>query len=317
MSNLQFGRKWRVLVIDKENTAIDTSQLRCTFRVEKVALSIANYAEISIYNLNSDTENEIVNEGSRVILEAGYESYFDASGTGQQYQADQYGTIFEGKVIQTIRTREENVDYVLTLVCLDGDSFLNHNIVAFSVNKKQNPRDIINSIASNALVPSEIGRVSGELSGQTLPRGKVIFGEPKQYLRDIAQANNGSFYMEDEKIYVEKSTDIEQGETLVLTPQTGLVGTPEQVPDGVTFKCLLNPKIRLKTAVKIDNSYIRQMKMQIGEVPIMLDQDNRYQCYKVTHYGNTRGQDWYTEVVGIGRYGKIPLLMAGGGQSPW
>lgn len=313
MSNFLYGRKYRVYVADKNNVALDVSNLRCTFRIERVALQVANYAEINIFNLSAGTEATIIKEGCRVIVEAGYQGITEGKFADEQKQ---YGQIFDGQVIQTMRSKEDNnVDYKLTLVCLDGDSFLNKNIIKMTVNAGQNQRKIIDQITLQAKVPTEIGRISPELNTQNLPRGKVFFGMPKDYLRDIAMDNGANFWVDEGKVYVTKPTDIAAGQALVLSPTTGLIGTPQQTQEGVQFKTLLNPSLKLMTMVKLDNTYIRQMKQQIGQLPVMLDQDGQYQCYKVTHVGDTRGDEWYTEVDGIGRYGKIPLMLATGKQN--
>jgi hypothetical protein len=68
--------------------------------------------------------------------------------------------------------------------------------------------------------------------------------------------------------------------------------------------------------IKLDNSNIRQMKQQIGQIPVMLDQDGQYQAYKIVHEGDTRGQNWYTEITGVSRYGKIPIMLVTGNQNP-
>lgn len=311
MSDFLYGRKYRVLVADKNNTALDVSNLRCVFRVEKTVNTAANYAEVAIYNLSPDTEALIVKEGMRVIIEAGYQGYLETQQQGAAQPVvtpKQYGTIFDGEVIQPIRDREDNVDYKLTLVCMDGDSFLNNNIVRMTVNAGLNQRQFVNQIASAAMTPTEVGRISPDLSTQNLPRGKVFFGSPKKYLRDIARDNNASFWVDDGQVYIAKATDEAPGEVIVLSPQTGLVGTPQQTEDGVAFKCLLNPAIKLMSMVKINNSIVRQMKQQIGQIPAMLDQDGQYQAYRVIHYGDTRGDEWYTEVDGVSRYGRKSLL---------
>lgn len=79
--NVLFGRKYRVIVSDVNGVGIDVSTLRCTFQIEKSLLETPNYAEIVLYNLSAQTENSIIKEGAKVILEAGY-------------QNPQYGLIF-------------------------------------------------------------------------------------------------------------------------------------------------------------------------------------------------------------------------------
>lgn len=313
MSNFLYGRKYRILVAKGDNTALDVSNLHCTFKIEKVCMQIANYAEIVIYNLSAGTEAEIIKEGDRVVVEAGYQGYITVNPDGTQKEVPttkQYGKIFDGLIIQAIRDKEDNVNYKLTLVCMDGDDFLANNIIKMSIASGQNQRQQVEHIVSNATTPSEIGKISPDLNTQNLPRGKVFFGTPKQYLKNIANDNNAQFWVDDGQVYIAKPNDIPDGEALVLTPQTGLIGVPQQTQDGASFKCLLNPAIRLKSMVKIQNSMIRQIKQTIGQLPTILDKDGEYQVYKITITGDTRGTDWYTECEGVGRTGKngISLL---------
>ena len=320
MSDFLYGRKYRILVAKGDNTALDVSNLGCTFKIEKVAMQIANYAEIVIYNLSAGTEAEIIKEGDRVIVEAGYQGFITVNPDGTQSETPstkQYGKVFDGLIIQALRDKEDNVNYKLSLVCMDGDDFLANNIIKMSIASGQNQRQIVEQIVSNADTPSEIGKISPDLNTQNLPRGKVFFGTPKQYLKSIANDNNAQFWVDDGQVYIAKATDIPDGEALVLTPQTGLIGVPQQTADGASFKCLINPAIRLKSMIKIDNSLIRQMKQTVGQLPTILDKDGQYQVYKLTIIGDTRGNDWYKECEGIGRTGKnAPSLLSSPNQNP-
>jgi hypothetical protein len=304
-TDVLYGRKYRVLVTKKSGgTALDVSDLRCVFNIEKIMMAPANYAVIDIYNLSLDTENDIISQYDRVIVEAGFEGYY-SSGDNKYYIANQYGVIFDGDIVQSIRSKEDNVDLVLTLVCLDGDQSLYNNLVSFTVAAGLNQRQIINKIASSALVPTEIGRVSPEISDVKLPRGKVVFGEPKKYLREIAKNNNASFYVDDGKIYVRHTADIAENAALVLSPENGLIGYPQQVEYGLSYRCLLNPLIKLGTMVKLEKAYIKQLEQRPGQYQIKLDEQGQYQTYKVSYLGDTRGNDWYTEVEGYSSTGKL------------
>jgi hypothetical protein len=310
LSSVTFGRKYRVLIAgntaNKEGkiTAIDVSQLRVTFEIEKTYRSRANYAYIAIYNLWESTESDLVKNGSRVIVEAGYDNGI-------------YGTIFDGDIIQFIREKENNLDYVLTLVCLDGDSFLNHNLIKLTLNAGQNKRQIIDAICKRALVSTEISRISPDISNERLPRGKVLFGDPKQYLEDVTKEQNGTFYMENGKAFITKYSDEPPTTALVVSPSTGLIGVPEQTQDGANFKLLLDPRINLLSMIKIDNSTIRQLRQEPERYPIPLDNDGQYQVYRMRHVGDSRGNDWYTEIEGFSRYAKnILLFLASADQNP-
>jgi hypothetical protein len=295
---MSYLRKYQILIVNGENKALDVSNLRCTFKIEKMGIQAINFGEISIYNLTGNTESAIIEEGMRVIVNAGYED-----GT--------YGKIFDGDIFQPLRDRENVVDYKLTLHCIDGDSLLNGKIVKFTVNSGINQRGMIDQIVNQAYTPFEVGTIT-DLDSKVLPRGKVFFGEPKKYFRLIAQDNNAQFYVNDGQIHISNITDIAAGEAIVYSPQNGIIGTPTQIDNGASFKVLLDSRIKISNPpmlVKIDNSYIRTQKLTYGQLPTMLDKDGIYKVSKVVHTGDTRGQDWYTEITGISSPGKIPLML--------
>jgi len=282
---------------------LDVSQLRCTFNIDKTILRQPNLSEISIYNLSSQTENAIIKEGMKIIIEAGYEG-------------DQYGIIFIGNVIQPLRTKENGTDYKLTLTSQDGDNFLNAGLVNFSMLRGQVQRDIVNEIATKAKYPTEIMSISDTLSNARLTRGKVIFGLAKDYLTQIAQSNQANFYIEDNKINIIKVTDLPTEEIIDLSPKSGLVGVPEQIEYGVKCRCLLNPCIKNNTFVHIDNSIIQTRRLEQGQIYRMLDQNGIYRVIHCVHIGDTRGNDWYTEFEAITQSGYLPDMLANGTQNP-
>lgn len=325
MAVQQYLRKYKITVTDSKEKGWDVSELRCTFFIEKIFEQTPNNSIIEIYNLNPQTEAEILKEGSRVIVEAGYEGYLETKNEEGQIVMTpaQYGKIYDGIIIQMIRTKENNLDYKLTLVCNDGDQFISENLTLLSLAPNSTPRQIVNALTTKSLVKIETSQITEELNEKEYPRGQVFFGEPKQFLRRIAQDHNAVFGVEDGKLYLAKSTDVPPGSVVELTPETGLIGWPEQTIKGVEFKCLLNPKIQLRTVVKLNLEQVKIMIMQRGQIPTPLDQSGEFSAYKVTHIGDTRGNDWYTSVIGVGVFvgmtGKtgLPLLMNSPNQNPF
>ena len=171
--NVLFGRKYRVIVSDINGIGIDVSTLRCTFQIEKSLSETPNYAEIVLYNLSAQTENSIIKEGAKVILEAGYRN-------------PQYGLIFSGDIVQPLRGKEDNTTYTLTLVSQDGDLFYNKGIINASFRAGQTPRDILENMTKQSSNALELGQLSDNLSQTALPRGKALFGLTRDYFRQIA-----------------------------------------------------------------------------------------------------------------------------------
>jgi hypothetical protein len=290
--------------MDGNNVALDVSDLRCTFRIEKIGYQAINYGDISIYNLSSQTQADIIKYGMRVVLEAGYEN-------------GQYGKIFDGDIFQPLWDRENVVDYKLTLHCFDGDSQLNNNFVGMTVQASHDQRSDLLNIMKNARNSFSNGQISTDLDNTEMPRGKVFFGMPKKYFREIANANNHQWSYVDRELVFSNLTNIPVGKALVVSPETGLIGTPQQTQDGVEFKVLLDPNIKVQypaMQVKIDNSVVRQQKIMLGQLQTRLDQDGFYYVASVTHCGDTRGDDWYTEVIGFnsttGRLAAMYEIMA-------
>lgn len=304
MADILYGRRYRVFVSNSQGVALDVSQLSCEFTIEKTMMMQPNSSELTIYNLSPSTEATIIREGNRIVIEAGYEG-------------EQYGKIFDGDIISTVREKEDGTTYKLTLYSLDGDRFFNFGFVSFSARRGQTIRQVIQDCSSKATITSELGTIAEGLEKVQLTRGITVFGLAKDYLRQLAKSQNASFYLEDGKVNIIQPQTVESGNIIELSPRSGLIGTPSQTEFGVSARCLLNPRIKLNSLVRIDNSLIRQRKFEIGQIVRSLDNDGQYRVIKITHTGATRGDVWYTDIETISQSGLHPSLIAGSGYYHW
>ncbi len=99
----------------------------------------------------------------------------------------------------------------------------------------------------------------------------------------------------------------------MLNAQSGLISRPTVVSDGIEARCLLNASIHIQSKVKIDNASLNQTvgtgvgtndnPLQIFEPGEKLklvaptSADGTYVAYVVEHVGDTRGNEWYTNLV--------------------
>lgn len=322
-----YGRKWKVTIYKpayktttsddatssittedtEHSTAVDVSLLRCVFKVEAAIETQVAICTLEVYNMNPTTEGDIIREGFQVSIEGGYEE-------------GQYGEIFTGDIVQVIRNRENGIDYKLEILALRGSSMFDLNFAKCSIAAGSKPRDVIDALTRNARQTIVVGEVSENLSEQALPRGKVLFGTPSDYLRDLAIGNDAYYWAgEDDKLIVKKVQDeIPADQVLVLSPDTGLVGTPQYGDDGIHIKMLLDCRVKLMSLIKIDNELIRKslLNLNIGggnnklAQQSQFDEDGEYQVFKLVHQGDTYGDTWTTEVEGIGRNGRGGLLVS-------
>jgi hypothetical protein len=164
------------------------------------------------------------------------------------------------------------------------------------------------------------------LSQKRLPRGKVITGRPNEVLNTIAKENRLFYWIDHQRhmlqallndpddpnantpkiVYappgtirpdVRVSPDSEE----VKTKYT-LIGTPEQIPEGVQFRVLMDSEIQLGHLIKLDMTSIHQLSFLPGKnVPSILDRDGIYVVADLLYTGDTRGNPWYTDVIAVTR----------------
>ncbi len=292
--NVLFGRKYRVIVSDINGIGIDVSTLRCTFQIEKSLSETPNYAEIVLYNLSAQTENSIIKEGAKVILEAGY-------------QNPQYGLIFSGDIVQPLRGKEDNTTYTLTLVSQDGDLFYNKGIINASFRAGQTQRDVLENIAKQSTNALEIGQLSDNLTPTALPRGKALFGLTRDYFRQIAKSEQAAFYINNNKIDFVKAMDLPTNEIIKLNGKSGLIGMPEQTEEGIQATCLLNPLLDLNKMVAIDLSSIQRQKADRNNELKNIEGSGVFKIIKIVHKGDIRGDEWYTEFTAVAQTGAVPV----------
>ena len=308
-----YGRKWKICVYKKGETkdsdmAMDVSNLKCTFKLERKRGQPVTLCTLVIYNMNQTTEKEIIEAGFQISIEAGYE------------QA-QYGEIYTGDIIQVIRNRENVVDYKLEILALEGSEIFDGNFVAATCAANSKPRDVIDTVAKKANNKIEVDQVTDKISKQPLPRGKVLFGTPTKYLREMSIWNNAWFKANKGKLKLCSLADeVKEDEVLQLSPTTGLVGAPKYTDKGIIIKCLLDSRIKLETMIKIDNELIQKQLIAYNssnpsqnnqpDQKTMFDQDGEYSVISLTHSGDTWGDEWFTEVVALSRGGAATLLDA-------
>lgn len=295
MSTL-YPRKYRLSIATWRGATLEIDpNIHMIFRVEKRINDYLWIAEVTLLNLSSATETDILENGRSITLEAGYE-------TGP------YGQIFQGSIRQPIRGKEDGTTFFLRLVCMNDMLDLGYCNLALS--DGQTYEDMIRAIARSSTVPFDI-RINGNLGGQVTERGKTIAGKPADEIRSIAINNNGFLYTDDDGV-VNVST-LSQGPPAIipdLNAETGLIGIPSQVDFGVKIRTLIRPDIRLDSWVKLNNKDVIPQQIDIFDLPYFLDLDGIYRVIEIIVTGDTRGNDWYFDIEAINQTGALPEMLA-------
>lgn len=288
-STEQYGRAISLIVFGKDLDGLDLSALRIKFDVKRSDTMTPNTADIRVYNLEEQTALRIRDEFKNVILQAGY--------TGNA------GVIFAGNIKQVILGRESATDTFIDIIAGDGDRAYNFAVVNQTIGAGATASDQVNA-SINSMKPKGVGAGHlGDFPPNQLPRGKVMFGNARNYLRNVAQSTGKSWSIQDEKTtFVAKKAYL-PGERVVLTSKTGMIGTPNQTNEGVNVKCLLNPMIKIGGRIQIDNKSIERFKINLSvpnsaaNIPAPLTADGVYYVLVAEHRGDTRGVEWYTSLI--------------------
>lgn len=285
----QFGRVCTLVVSSKTQGALDLSKLRIRFAVKRSGVMTPNVADIRVYNLDLKTAAIIKKEFTQVVLQAGYEG--------------NYGVIFQGNIKQCILGRENATDTFIDIIAGDGDQAYNYAIINTTLAAGSSQSDHLSAAVGSMNKQGVSPGYTGELPQTKLPRGKVMYGTARDYIRGIAESAGFVSSIQDEKLVFLKQSTYLPGTATVINSKTGMIGTPQQTIEGITCKCLLNPKLKIHGRVQINNATVEQFKLNQFEpgspanTPVPLTNDGVYYILVAEHSGDTRGTEWYSNLV--------------------
>jgi hypothetical protein len=278
-------------------TGIDLSQLRFTFEVRASDVETPNTMKVRVYNLSQQTMNSINSEYDTVTLTAGYQ-------TGNK------GIIFQGDIKQTFQGRERNVDTFLDIFAGDGDYAYNSSVInkTFPAGTSSS-QELSAYVESMGLTVDSHAQVVllGGTGGVIAPnlRGKTAFGMARAAMGILADRADARWSIQNGVVTLIPNTGYLPGQAVQINSATGMIGTPEQTEGGIMIKCYLNPLIRIGQLVQINNADINRNTLNKQMFPGYTSQyypatvthDGFYRVMVAEHVGDTRGNDWYTELT--------------------
>jgi len=301
-STLQWIRACSLVVADSSGKGLELGDFRIIFATHKGDIETPNSAEIRIYNLAEQTVSRMRKEFTRVVLQAGYQGNM--------------GVIFSGSIRQARTGRESGTDTWLELIAADGDRAYNFATVNTTLAAGSRPSDRVRALIDTmGGKDAEAGDMVGiDAAGNALPRGKVQYGMTRKYMRAEADNTDTTWSIQDGRVQMVPRKGCLPGEAVVLTHETGLVGTPEQTDQGITCRCLINPRLRICGRIQLANQSIQRAKTDLKQVATMrpkIAADGLYRVIKIEYFGDTRGADWYADItcIGMDDTASIPLDM--------
>ncbi|MCM2483370.1 phage protein [Burkholderia glumae] len=289
----QFGRKFSLIVGEDAGDALDFSDLRVKFDIKRGDRETPNSAFLQIYNLSDSTSKRVEKEFTRIVIQAGYPGNFSI--------------VFDGEIKQIWRGRDSPTDTFLNVLAADGDSGYCFAKVIHTLAAGWTYQDLVNT-ALQAMAPYGVTPgYMAPLQSNPMPRGRPIFDLARDVLRKVARANQMVWSIQDGRIIMVPETSYAPYDIPEINSATGMVGWPVQMINGITFKTLLNPSLKVGGLVHLNNCSIQQHQQTLNAKPQSqgshiashnkIDSDGFYYLMSVNHKGDTRGNEWYSDAL--------------------
>jgi hypothetical protein len=257
---VQYDRQLSLIVGTNTGAGIEFGKLRVQFQVRRGDFQSPNTCDVKIYNVSPQTANQIsTKEFTRMALQAGYPGNF--------------GLIFRGVIKQVRIGRENAKDTYVSISAADGDEAYNFSPVAITLAKGTTPVDGVQALFANMArqainQPITMG-YSPDLSTTGRIRGRVFYGMTRDEMRDFAAANNVLWSIQNGALTLIPKQSYIPGDPILISAQTGLLGTPEQTSNGIEMRVLLNPQIKIGQLVKLQTNSINLSRLgtDVGSFP--------------------------------------------------
>lgn len=236
----KFNRKYQLLVQTQNG---DTLEVKLPFTMEfditRNILTSANVCQVRVYNLNKRNRNQIRFDVSNygelrgIVLKAGY--------------GDNLPIIFSGNISQAWPVRE-GVNFISQIECYDGGYALANGTFDQQFISGTPQRNIIDSMLEKlpGVTPGVVGQIQGEIA-----RGNTYSGNTADLLNQLVP---NKFFIDNEKAHILGDSECLQGDITLISPETGLLGTPIRQQTIINFDMLFEPRLIIGQALNLVSS---------------------------------------------------------------
>lgn len=258
----QFGRAYQLIIgNDRESIVID--KLNLEFDITKTITKDPNPAVFALNNLSQSTRNLITDKKyDRIMFNAGY-------GTDLK-------TLFVG-YISEVENKKEGTEIITIMTCSDGQKDYREARVAVTVAKGATDKEIIKQV-TGAMPNTDKGQQSFTKE-RKLPRGKTLVGNARDVLSGIAKNQDADWSIQDGKlVMLPKTSAFANNEGFLISEDTGMIGSPQKVSDGLEVRCYLNNMMRIGQLCRVES----MIKEYLGDFKIT----------KINMKGGIKSNDW-------------------------
>jgi hypothetical protein len=203
----------------------------------------------------------------------------------------------------------------------DGDAAYNFAVTSKTLKKGSTPKDHLQQ-ALNDMAPHGVTAAlypAALFATPVYPRAVSWFANTKDVLRTLAQSMGCTWSIQQGVLHMipEKSTTA--GDAITLNSTTGMIGLPQETEGGIQVRSLLNSRLKINGKVQINQASIQRAaldpSLQTSGSNVALQNlhtgDGTYKILYLEHVGDTRGPDWFTDLICVGVTGSVSASVAG------
>ncbi len=261
--------------------------LRIVFDVDKDLTQQTNKSSIKIYNLSEATRKKLEVDDTVCLLKVGY--------------AEDIGLrrIFVGEVTYAT-TRREGPDKVTELEVNDGQVAMRDTMVSLGYAGGVGARKIVDDVAGQMGLLTQI---AADVEFASYPAGFSFVGKGTACLDKVMAASGATWSIQNNVLQVIMAGGSTNVQALVLSPSTGLIGSPERIVRGVTRpdeEATKKRKVKKDKKKKKAGWKVRSLlapTVNPGDL-IRVESSTVTGWFKVEsmkHTGDTHGREWYTD----------------------
>lgn len=272
------GRSWELKIGELSYSSVSKfgspgpTSLQVEFSIDRDKSASPNTAEFVVYNLSPEHQDLLGSDEQTLLFSAGYQ--------------DSQETLFLG-IVERARTEKVDGTYKTRLQAGDGTS----KIVESRVSKSFARGTLVAEVVRTLVKSLQIGEGNLPIlaptlaltSGSLLPHALTLHGSAATGLTEICNSLGCSWSIQNGVFQIQKN-GVPVGLGPLVTPDTGLIGSPQSEPKNVvTFQTLLVPGIFPGQYV-----FLKSAKRS-GTVEVT----------QTRHYGATLGPQWQIDVKGV------------------
>lgn len=270
-----FGRAWEVVV-----GTLDVSNLDMGFQVKRTLKPEPNTAELKLYNLNPAHRKVLEMAASSSLVQKGVVPLPVSISAG--YKTGPLAQIFLGNMRATFSTTN-GPDIVTELSSGDGEA----NMASARMNTAFGPGSPISIVLQEIIGtlgvgPGNLAQALATLSatGKVTwsAKGCVLKGNAADHLSDACRSLGLEWSVQNGAVQILVLGQPLAGRAVLVTPNTGLVGSPSVDSKGVLqFTTLLIPGIKPGVLVLLQSNAVQ----------------GQFRVVSVESTGDTLGEEWY------------------------